>query len=271
MPQITISSPGNGNPCHPVNSSGCISAAGTFDGNLERIMATVVAGTPSSIPCPPSGGIQGALGSGSSWQFGGSSLVCGARSGCQQNTLIVWGFFAGVANPVCTNIPFRGGNGSGSCSGVSRTLSAPIFELAPAKYLMKRPKTGKTAKPTAGKRLAGKNSSAAGGPPSRIYDKNQYVLRFDTNGSSLDAPVWNLAKDDTPPGVEQVTLQVLNVEGQTVGILICREKFKEGKEASYRRHLWSCRAWDFCGENWLHSEPYAADEKEYPPWIIHPE
>jgi hypothetical protein len=175
MPQqITISSPGNGNPCHPVNASGCIAAAGTFDGDLQRIMATIVSGTPSSIPCPPSGGIQGTIGSGSSWQFGGSSVICGARSGCQQNTLVVWGIFAGVANPVCTNIPFRGGNGSGSCSGVSKTLSAPVFELAPAKYQMKQSKKGKSAKSAAAnKGQSNGKSNSASGPPSRIYDKTE--------------------------------------------------------------------------------------------------
>jgi hypothetical protein len=77
--------------------------------------------------------------------------------------------------------------------------------------------------------------------------------------------------DGVPKSIEQVTLQVLNVEGHTVGLLICLERFKEGKEVSYRRHLWSSRGWDFCGENWLHSEPYGVYEMAYPPWIILPE
>ena len=276
MPQqITISSPGNGNPCHPVDPSGCIAASGTFDGNLQQIMAKIVSGIPSSIPCPPSGGVQGTLGSGSSWQFGGSSVVCGAQTGCQQNTLVVWGIFEGVAGPVCTNVPFRGGSGSGSCSGVSRSISAPAFELAAARYSMKQAKPGKTAKSTSsGKTGSGAKTDNNAGPPTRIYDKPAYALQFDTNGSSLDAPVWNLAKDQphgVPRGIEQVTLQVLQVEGQTVGLLVCVEKFKEGKEVSYRRHLWTSRGWNFCGENWLHSEPFEAGETAYPPWIILPE
>lgn len=273
MPQITISSPGNGNPCHPVDPSGCIAANGTFDGNLQQIMAKIVAGSPSSIPCPPSGGIPGTIGSGSSWQFDGSSVVCGAQSGCQQNTLIVWGTFSGVANPVCTNIPFRGGSGSGSCSGVAGSLSAPAFELAPARYLMKQSKQVKSAKSKSDKALASARTDTNAGPPSRIYDKESYLLQFDTNGSSLDAPVWNLAKDQKgiPRGIEQITLQVLQVEGKAVGLLVGFEKFKEGKEVSFRRHLWTSRGWNFCGENWLHSEPYGAGESAYPPWIIEPE
>jgi hypothetical protein len=279
MPQLLISSPGNNTPGHPVNASGCIEAHGTIDqGNLQWIKGAIFSGTPMMMACPPSG-VSGQLGgfSGPNWFFGrsGASPICGAQSGCQKQTLVVWGL-TGAGVTVCSNTTFLGQSGSTPCSGFSRSPSVPTTIKWAAKELAMTVSTfkGNDRAAKVKKVKSAKTKSKSSNSSIILYETTSYVLTFDTNGSSLDAPVWTMIPskqpNGVPQGIEDVKLQVLNIDGEIVGVLACLEKFKDGKQVAFRRHCWTARDWDFCGENWLRIEPYGCSETDAPPWIIKP-
>jgi hypothetical protein len=265
---LSISSPGDGNPCYTVNPSGQIRASGIFEGaQLLKVVAAVVPGAPFPVPSTPSGisaTEEGFIGPGFTWNFdvtpSGTRLVPGATGGCTQNTLLVWGTFRSGYPPYVTNVPFLGDDGTGSCSGVLSEIRVPAFELAPAQYAISVPQVRETLDSAVYRN---------GGPVS-------YPIAYLTDGSTPAAPIWQgrfsppkrRRGRKTEPYLEALTLQVLREGRQLVAVLASRER-DETLADPVRFHHWTCRGWNFTGVNYLIHEPYGA-RSPYPPLVVRP-
>jgi hypothetical protein len=247
--EVTIQSPGDGNPCISV-SSGKIVAYGTATGNITAVLGMVlpeIVDAPNDpnapgLPAPQRGFVSGCSGSGIHWCFEGRSgddrRIAIAQGACGQNTLVVWGFFDGSSNvgPLDAK-PFRANDTSGSCSGMAGSASTPIFQAAPFVYVTVP--------------VDGLPNPAAGTLDEELAAGIPFV--FDDDCFKFDAPQWN-AK--TPSG-NHLSLVVSDNGHELVATIICQEKRaadqpqNRSKIDERARFCWMKHGWNFMGRNVL--------------------